>query len=297
MNSQIYLMLFRATGAWPKDFSAMSSKRKAGAVAAVAAATILKQIPKDMVMGDSLDIPFMKFIRCDNVSHGLSFSGMDTQQVTKTTGDTAVTTTEDLNTGNKYQGYRDDPVRDSLFFQKTRFYGEKSFGDRFSKIHVGNHGIRESLGSWLGGNEFVKTSVPKHGEVVFTKSIDTATPQLAYGCAAQEQFPLAAFFYRRKAGLGLGGVRWPYFVMGLYKNKIKDWSLDGDTETVKLSYSAISWCGYDQWADTNISYPWSTRWFDQDAATGGQGGFAMVIQAVAAGLIMGAGAATAALTQ
>jgi hypothetical protein len=63
-----------------------------------------------------------------------------------------------------------------------------------------------------------------------------------------------------------------------------------------LSYSAISWCGYDQWADTNISYPWSTRWFDQDATTGGQGGFAALIQAVSAGLIMAAAGITAAAT-
>jgi type VI protein secretion system component Hcp len=144
-----------------------------------------------------------------------------------------------------------------------------------------------------GNNQFIQSAIPEHGELEFTKYVDSATPQLAYGCASQEKFPLAIFIYRRKIGLGMGGIRFPYFMIGGFKCKLKGWKIDGDQETVALHYRKIAWCGFLQWSDTNLSLPWSTRWFDQEEYKGGQYGAASGIQLIVSAITLIAGGVAA----
>lgn len=271
MDSQIYLLLLRQSGSykeWDKELKGMN---------AIKAAIIMKQLLKDIVVGDSLDAPFVKFIRVKSISHKLGFSG-------DSKFDKSGWAYKNAWKEESGQQYSANPLMRGTT-------NTVSNSGAFSKDFM------PQLGRELwGGNEFIQGKIPEHGEIQFKKYLDSATAELAYGCSAQEKFPLAVFFYRRKVGTGLGGIRLPYFVMGSFKCKIKEWELDGDEETVSLHYKKIAWCSFDQWADTNVSYPWATRWFDQEQVKGGQGEAAMALQMIVAAMVAVSGAVSATLT-
>lgn len=269
MDSQVYLLLVRQSGSY-KDF--VDKLKNATAMTVV---VLIKQILKDMITGDSLDAPFVKFIRLNGVSHQMSFKGG--REFSRSGSARSDDWEESYTAGS----FAPNPMERKTLVQKAK--RSNTFKGTLLK-------------DWGGGNTFVQSKLPEHGAISFTKNIDTATAQLAYGCAAQEKFPLAIFFYRRKAGLGIGGIRLPYFVMACFKSKIENWKIDGDQESADLHYKTISWCSYDQWADTNVSYPWSTRWFNQETFKGGQGGVALGLQVLVAGLVLAAGAVAGAAT-
>lgn len=277
MDSQIYLLLLRQSGSyknWAEKFKSAKT--------AVQVAMIAKELlnPKDLILGDSLDAPFVKFIRVTGVNHKIGFEKDGESKFEESGWAYKDAWKEETETSTQYAP---NP------FLRTTTSTKMTQSDRSPGKH-----LRGQWGAF--GNQFVQSRIPEHGEIEFSKHVDSATPQLAYGCSAQEKFPLAIFFYRRKVGLGMGGIRWPYFVTAAFNCKLTEWEMKDDGESVSLFYKQISWCGYDQWADTNISYPWSTRWFDQENYTGGQGGLALAVQLLIADLIALSAAISAAAT-
>jgi len=146
-------------------------------------------------------------------------------------------------------------------------------------------------------NAFINTHLPKHGEFSFTKMMDRATPQLAFGCSAQERFPVALFFYRRKVGVGLGAIRVPHLVIGLRKVRISAWKMNGEaeTETITLRYGDVAWGALGQIADSDMPIPIPTaRMFDVEAGAGGETygkSWAYGVQAIGAAMALVAGGA------
>jgi type VI protein secretion system component Hcp len=281
VNSDIYLFLIRQEG----KFSTLSETWKSGKLA------LLASIPKWLkafVMGDSLDAPFLKFIKVTNVDHSMGF------------GD-----------GGEQLKYGDAGVADTTNYVGVEEYGDHKAGDVSARGAVGrsfqhllgdghftlNRG-RTALGqraSFESGNMFLQSHLPEHGKFGFSKKIDKATPQLAFGCSAQERFPIAIFFFRRRIGLGLEGSRMPYMVIGLEKVLISSWSLGGDSESVNLAYKRIGWAATDQISDMNISIPGFARTWDVESRRGGEGGWALGLQALTAGLVFATGAIAKAL--
>lgn len=251
MNSDIYLFLVRNEGKWS---TLSDTYNTAGKMAAVA--QVVKWV-KSIVVGDSTDSPFVGFIKVDNVDHRVAY---------------------------------DDP-------EEQEEYSSQHHG--LSKLHwsqIGRHGLLETRRpktvqtnrrkSFETRNMFVQSHLPSHEKLTFEKKIDKATPQLAFGCSAQEKYVTAVFFYRRRTGLGIMGTRMPYMVIGLNKVLISDWSIDGDVEKVGLSYKQIAWAATAQIADTNLSIPGFTRNWDVESRRGGEGGWALVLQAITAALMI-----------
>src|SRR5207244_1026076 len=68
----------------------------------------------------------------------------------------------------------------------------------------------------------LKDHVPGQGKLEFEKGLDSATPQLAYGCSSQQGFRCGLFFFQRRSGFALNAVVFPYFVLGLQNVLIRD---------------------------------------------------------------------------
>lgn len=113
--------------------------------------------------------------------------------------------------------------------------------------------------------------LPTQGTMSFTKQLDGATPQLAYGCSAQEPFRFALFYFQRKAAPNLGGVVFPQLVVGLHRVMIRKWDMADDTEKITLGYEKICWGAYNQWADSPLPQSVSTRYWDAANSRGGHG--------------------------
>ena len=257
MASQIYLLLIRNPGKWPDTLTA-------GSVAG-GALLVLKTLMKDMIRGDSLDVPFVKFIRVRTVSHAIKYTEKRNQSERNAMDDSATSSVKDK---DAYKTASD----------QTTFFG-----------NFPGSSIQSSLEDFWSGHAFDSLTLPEQSEFKFTKLIDNATPQLAYGCSAQEAFPLAVFFFRRKIGLGVEGIRTPYFVVGLYKCMITGWELDGENEKVSMKYSSIAWCSIDPLADSNLPVGFSQRYFDIDSSSGGEVGWAALLQLLSQGLALAAG--------
>jgi len=244
---------------------------------------------KNFVMGDSLDAPFMKFIRVQSVSHSIEFGGG--QSVTqKVAGQNKAETfwTEGHTSDGEYDD-RSAHMGTSPTFGITgdsRWDKVKSAGKNVGKYAYGL-GFSQFDAT---RNNFTKTQLPGHGEFTFTKFIDNSTPQLAYGCSAQEPFYFAGFFFRRRIGMGVSGVRWPYLGIGLTKCLITGWSLSNDTETVTLKYKHIMWGTFDQLADYNVPTGFSYRVWNSDEKSGGEKPAGLGIQALVTALMAGTGA-------
>ncbi|MEQ8788334.1 MAG: type VI secretion system tube protein Hcp [Pirellulaceae bacterium] len=145
-----------------------------------------------------------------------------------------------------------------------------SFRDFFEKTFLERQGMQMGAPNIL----------PIHGNFFFKKRPDTATPQLALGCSTQQNFPFAFFFFVRRTGPGLGGMRNPFLIVGLGGIKIMHWEMEGiNEENVALSYRNIAYGSLDSIADTNLPYVPSTRWFDRTNFHGSEGGWGAVMMA------------------
>lgn len=246
------------------------------------------QFLKNLVLGDSLDVPFMKFIRVQSISHGIAFGA------SQSAGDVDGQWTKE-------------------FFGKTtaqgdRWLQQKSMGSYVDKgkVHYQLEDVpnpyRDGKGAnWRAfkgifsskNNQFAQMVLPEHGALTFTKNLDIATPELAFGCTAQEPFSLAVFFFRRRIGAGIKGVRLPYFALGLRNCLITEWHLDDDTEKVNLNYKQVAWWVVDQAADINAPTGSTGRYWDASSNSGGESGLSHLVALIATALT----AATAAIPQ
>ncbi|MEQ8788333.1 MAG: type VI secretion system tube protein Hcp [Pirellulaceae bacterium] len=223
-SSEAFLFLLRE-GYF--NYGVQINAATAGSIA-TAGAAFLARLVKDQVMGDSLDIPFVKWMRVHDFKHEISY-------------------------------------------QKK---------DMAGNLYINAHNVN-----------------PDQGQVKFKCLPGKQTPQLSFGCMAQEKFPLAIFCFRRQTGVGYE-VRAPHLVVGLKDCLIRDWHLSGNAvEEAALWYNQISWFATSQLADTNLPNPLppaSLGVYDVVGAQGGSiskfstfvAGFAAVITAAAAAAVI-----------
>lgn len=302
METQIYLLLARKAG----DFTAASGPMWA------------KQVLKDMILGDSLDIPFLKFIRVQGVEHSINFPGRkkvvkrvagvggapdyaqeyESEGLDQEAGDYDQSITEDRHYNTRAR--RRVPARRINYQRKTNRWGVKRYqlqGDNDWNYGVAGNTYHVEFLSKFRNNQYITASLPTHNEFTFTKLPDNATPQLAYGCSSQEPMSFAGFFFRRRIGAGISGVRLPFLMIGLRKCLITGWGIGDDlTEKVTLSYKDIVCSTYDQLADINVPTGMSTRIWQTDTKEGGENAKAYLLQGLVAVLTVGIGAAVGATT-
>lgn len=285
-HSDIYLLLYRETGAYQ-----MVSGNK------LTIPLLVPKLLKGMIMGDSLDAPFVGFIKVNGVEHGI---GLGKDQKELEWGDKNKIPDDDLvarRTRELYQSLDDDygrQVRPLLQMRGVRAERQRLRGlrnQRRQDIAAAHHAaVREQR------HAFINSHLPKHEELTFTKMIDRATPQLAFGCSAQERYPCALFFYRRKIGLGIGGIRVPHLTIGLRKVRISSWKMTGEeTESVSLRYADIAWAALGGIADANLPSVPSARMFSEEDNAGGENyssSWAYAVGAIGAGLTAIAGGVT-----
>lgn len=229
MENDCYLFLLRWTGDVPKTPLGIAA-----------------QIPKlllSFVRGDSLEVPFMNFIRVNSIEHGIS-SGTGEYKGRSWMGD------QTKAKGKWYQGGQGENLWSGITGKEFRPTPE------FNK-YTGSVSEPGSM-----------KHQPTQGTLKFTKHLDSATPQLAYGCSVQEQYKFAIFYFRRKVALNVSAVQFPYLMIGLEDVMISDWNLDGDSEAVDLNYNRICWAGVSQLADTSVPQGVSVRIFDRTTGTG-----------------------------
>lgn len=94
--------------------------------------------------------------------------------------------------------------------------------------------------------------------------------------------------FRRRIGLGVRGIRVPYLAILLSQCLISSWDLDGDTESVSMSYGRVRWCTYDQIADFNVATGMSARWWDTDGNGGESMPMYLIMGAIAVAAMAGA---------
>lgn len=275
MNTQIYLMLIRdANFPFKKDRSS-----------ALKAAAQIPLLLKNFIQGDSLDLPFLRMIRVDSVENKISFPGVTTSY--RPPG--AVATTSGHDAGS----YSD--IKQARFRRQGKDDSEISARPRAPRdapppIPTAANSVRHAH----AGNTFMKSHLPDHSDFVFTKQPDNATPQIAYGCSAQQIFPLAVFFFRRKIGVGVGGIRLPFMCIGLRKVRVVGWELGADlSETVTLKYADIAWTAVPPLADANIPGGLNVKDWDTEASKNLKGNwFGWTIQAITTAVVAAAGVAT-----
>lgn len=288
MNTQIYLLLVRKVN----PHLPMAAK--------------VPLMLKNFVMGDSLDAPFLKFIKVQSVSHSIGFAGED--KVTEVVDGAAKTFK--TSTGKSASGYnvRSDPQWGgggySTIHDRWGAVETTSFNDHRKHTPAGSRqfgfigGGFSDPGFFSGfkNNQYVNINLPGHKDFVFTKLVDAATPQLAYGCSAQEPFYFAAFFFRRRIGAGIDGMRMPFMGIGLRKCLITGWSLGDEVETITLKYKQLVWGAFDQTADINAPTGLSQRVWDTDKNEGGEKAEGYIIQALIGALTVGGAAAVKGMT-
>lgn len=300
MNTQIYMLCFKDPGgAWNNDASKTMK-------AALTAKKILRAITNlDFILGDSLDVPFVKFIRVQGVEHGISFPGTSTHRAF------ADGEWQEKVTGSKAGDYEDasNPswfgVGEEAWHHDTYTQWNKDF-DRYEEDkgtiigatkYANKRMHRRRAGQVFGfrRNKFTDITKPDHDDITITKLVDNATPQFAYAASAQEPFWYTFLYFRRKIGGGIPktGVRMPFLMIGLYKSLITSWSLGGDmAETIKMNYSSIAWASIPPWADTNIplaGVPAMRWWTTDDNKGGNKGGWALILAALTGALTAAAG--------
>lgn len=163
--------------------------------------SMMQKLPKHMVRGDSLDVPYLNAIRCHE------------------------------------------------------------FSQEIGKGDVADGGVGDLTGVF-------KQDPPVDGSVSFQKSLDSASPQLWYGCYKAEVFPYATFFFRRKTSFGYAGVVHPHTVITFKNCEVDQWETDGNTETVEMAYEAMAMVSFLQFADTPLPQGISGRYFDLVNGTG-----------------------------
>ncbi len=268
-NEQIYLLLIRQLSPLAKNNPVMMLKAA--------------------ILGDSLDVPFLKFIRVNNFEHSIGFAGETSKNVIENGQVKSYSSGEGGMGGYNQSGTVD--VRGGT--KTTDRWGNREFRAPNQDLkRVAKNTAAPKYTSKFKNNEFVNLKLPEHNDLTFTKPVDNATPQLAYACTAQEPLSEAIFFFRRRIGAGVAGVRLPYFMCRLQKCLITSWGLDDDlNESVTLKYKEILWATYDQLADINAPTGMSSRVWDVEQQEGGESTEVYKFQAMVAALFAAAGAA------
>lgn len=277
-HSDIYLLLYRQTGSY-KQITANK----------FTAPVVLKTLTKGMIIGDSADAPYLGFVKVLGVEHSIGFaSGQDELHWHDA----------QMFDSSKYDTRRDE-LLNKIGPKPVTVRGRPVAPYRLNRWNERRKRTMDAYEKTIENqrNAFLNTHLPKHGEFTFTKMLDRATPQIAFGCSAQERFPVALFFYRRKIGLGLGAIRTPHFVIGLRKVRISAWHMsgDGESESVTLAYGDIAWAALGSIADSNMPLPIPTaRMWDREANAGGEtysSSWAYGVEAIGLAMALIAGAA------
>lgn len=239
MNGQCYLFLIRHP--IPDNPTLLKAK--------------LPFILKDIIRGDSLDVPFVNFIRCYEFNHEIGSGGLSY-------GD---------RTGSRVK-WVNAPAEPPPGQELSRMQRAQKWFSTKPGIHLTHTRSLQGTNSWTGDDEpgLFNDRMPEHGSVCFTKNLDAASPQLSFGCSAQERFPLAVFFFRRKTTFNIGGVVHPHTVIGYQNCLISDWSTDGNTETVQLNYEVMGMAAFTQIADSKLPQGVSWRTWDTVNNVGGE---------------------------
>jgi len=248
MNTQIYLLLVKQSN--------------------LPTAAAIPMLLKNAILGDSLDVPFLKFIRVRSIRQTVEFEGE----------------TELTEVQTDAQGVK------SLNVVSTSGNSAGSYAAAAGTNRSGAFGMTA-----VNRNNFTNINLPAHSAFGFTKSLDNATPQLAYSCTAQSPFSHAVFFFRRRIGAGIAGVRMPFMCIWLKKCLISGWSMSGDSENVSLKYREITWATFDQLADINIPTGMSARVWNTESKEGGEKPEVYAVQ-MAVAAIFAAGTAAWGLT-
>jgi type VI protein secretion system component Hcp len=237
----------------------------------------------DFVLGDSLDIPFVKFIRVSSVSHDIG-KGFTSGSYADARTDVFGVNIDDWKAGKSPEKYEvDDTASDD-----EKAWAQRATA-RAAKAQPNRWGTALG-GLFLNHNRFAKVALPDHGDITITKQVDNATPQFAYSASAQEPIWWTFLFFRRRIGAALPGtgVRMPFFVIGLYKSLITSWSLDGKmVEKITMNYADIAWASNPEWADTNIptaGIPATRHWSTEGRKGGSKGSWGILLAGLTAGL-------------
>ena len=308
-SSQVYLMLLRHP--FP-DSEAMLLMQ-------------IKTMLGSMIRGDSLDVPFMNCIKCHSFSHSIGGGGfgygersgakvgaMSMDEYKKGVVDSAMVVAGPLAAAGERRfgsagGYAGAAVGGAISTVGGAIAGGvggglvaagRGIGSKIGAQHTATGAAASSKWLYDDGAEPGLLSggkMPTHNSVSFSKNLDSASPQLSFGCSAQERFPIAIFFLRKKTGFKLGGVTHPHTVLAYTNCLITDWETDGDTETVGLNYESMGMASFLQIADTPIPQGISWRHWDKVNNEGGEKGWsALLIPLTAAVVAIGGAAVTAA---
>ncbi len=266
-GSQIYMFLLRGSDFWKSNTLGLAALNPLSLV-------------KNIVRGDSLDLPFTSFINVHEVDHEIHFHHEEDQA--------------------EYEQFH-PPARNLLRGQRTASVHDAIFRWDTARHHAPAPPA-PTVGRWTGKRRqpvpgTIFGHLPTHNTFCFTKGIDSATPQLAFGCSAQEKFPLAAFYFRRRIGPGIHGIRMPYLVVGLRRVMISAWGIKGsDHEHVELRYEKICWFAMSQVGDADAPQGVSIRYWDRDRSSGGEAGmnWATLLSSLTTALVLGAGGVVAA---
>ena len=284
MNTQVYLLLKKNGDLNP---TAMGN---------------LKDL-KNFILGDALDMPFVKWIRVNGISNSIGFSSGTVRSI-NSTGDlvekdygssasihdsSAAPVLDETGTGELTGAHMDRTKiqtfhKDFSGFSTSGKKGKlrpKVEGQNFTKsLNRADNAMTYSAPA--GGmdiesdfftrfqNDKLQAKLPDHDSLTFVKNCDNATPQLAFAASAQEPVKHALFAFRRKIGNGVQGIRVPFLIVWLRECKVAGWELNGDVETVKLKYKTIKWCSYDQVSDWNMPTGMSNRDWDTQDQSGGE---------------------------
>ncbi|WP_339742242.1 type VI secretion system tube protein Hcp [uncultured Rubinisphaera sp.] len=286
MNTQIYLLLKKNGDLNP---TAMGN---------------LKDL-KNFILGDALDMPFVKWIRVNGISNSIGFSSGTVRSI-NSTGDlvekdygssatihdpTANPFGDSTGSGTLTDTF-DNPNSPNLKHAYSQHSGISNSGKKGTIRARGNVGrIIKKTERQSGNQTFrmprdgvdfesdfftrfqndkLQAKLPDHDSLTFVKNCDNATPQLAFAASAQEPVKHALFAFRRKIGNGVQGIRVPFLIVWLRECKVAGWELNGDVETVKLKYKTIKWCSYDQVSDWNMPTGMSNRDWDTQDQSGGE---------------------------
>jgi type VI protein secretion system component Hcp len=290
MNTQAYLLCIKAPD------SSVGWKSPKGGKNVLSWGSFTKKLGSiiasgDFILGDSLDNPFIKFIRVQSVSHEIAFGskqwaydpekevksplvgplpeGAERPEVVTGKGDW-------VSRGKGPTDYDVLGARNDLY---------QKYLNRVESV-TGVTDIAAGLGTRFASlftrrNEFADVVKPDQKAFVFSKFIDNATPQFAYAASAQEPLWLCVFFFRRRIGTDITGtgVRLPFLMIGLWKSQITGWSISNMMETVKLKYKGIAWAHIPPAADTNApGWVPAMRWWNvDDPGGGGLGSWAVLM--------------------
>ncbi len=291
MDGQVYLLMVKKTSS---GFKSMPAPAK------------VQEVLSKFMHGDSLDIPFLKFIRVQSVDHSLGMpSGGPSLVVQEGTGENAyarelkaepsmVHSDDDYDARSKRMWYTKD-TSEALVDTASQMAALRNNNAGYgSGWDFGGSGRKSR---WFSKAQNLNVKLPDHGDLSFTKWADNATPQLACACAAQEPISWAAFFFRRRIGPGVMGVRLPYLCIIVEQCLISGWEFAGsNTEKVTLKYKRITWASIDQFADTNApTMLTSTRTWDAAQKEGGETSAGQIVPLILVALTAAAGAVAAAV--